>query len=320
MAGNLFARFRDRRQDASRRGFGVFCTSLVLLIGVLIIVSPPRADRATADRPEPTRTNGHHGGRNASRSPSPTPSGSAPDASATPGATATPDGGPDAATLAALQPLMEAGEPIYCGAGTQPLVALTFDDGPGVLTPQAIDLLEQNGMTATFFTVGKLYSEPRFQGLLKEEARLGAVGDHTWDHVPVEGMSTSQLAAQIERTRTAAEAESGGPVFLFRPPLGRHDEAVDSYVHSLGMLEVLWSLDSQDSQGATAEEIYQNVRDRLSPGDIVLLHDNRGTTEAALPMIVDLVKQLGYRTVTVPRLLALDPPTPQQLRQHTCPA
>jgi peptidoglycan/xylan/chitin deacetylase (PgdA/CDA1 family) len=314
MAGNLFARLRDRRPGGSRRGFGAFCASLVLLIGVLIIVSPPRADRATADRPEPTRTHGHHGGHNASRSPSPTTSGPTPDASATP------DGGPDAATLAALQPLIEAGEPIYCGAGTQPLVALTFDDGPGVLTQQAIDLLKQNGMTATFFTVGKLYSEPRFQGLLKEEARLGAVGDHTWDHVPVEGMSTSQLAAQIERTRAAAETDSGRPVFLFRPPLGRHDEAVDSYVHSLGMLEVLWSLDSRDSQGATAEEIYKNVRDNLSPGDIVLLHDNRGTTEAALPMIVDLVKQLGYRTVTVPQLLSLDPPTPQQLRQHSCPA
>ena len=188
-----------------------------------------------------------------------------------------------------------------------------------MLTQQAIDLLKQNGMTATFFTVGKLYSEPRFQGLLKEEARLGAVGDHTWDHVPVVGMSTSQLAAQIERTRKAAEADSGSPVFLFRPPLGQHDATVDSYVRSLGMLEILWSVDSRDSQGATAEEIYQNVRDHLSPGDIVLLHDNRGTTEAALPMIFDLIKRLGYRTVTVPQLLTLDPPKPQQLRQHSCP-
>ena len=109
-------------------------------------------------------------------------------------------------------------------------------------------------------------------------------------------------------------------MFLFRPPLGRHDGVVDAYVRSLGMLEVLWSLDSQDSQGATADEIYRNVRDHLSPGDIVLLHDNRGTTEAALPLIIDLIKQLGYRTVTVPQLLALDPPTPQQLSQHTCPA
>jgi peptidoglycan/xylan/chitin deacetylase (PgdA/CDA1 family) len=320
MAGNPLARPRGRRPGAPRRGFGVFCASLVLLIGVLILVSPPRADRATADKPEPTQTHGHHGGRNASRSPSSATPRPTPGASATPGATPTPIGGPGASTLAALQPLIEAGEPIYCGAGTQPLVALTFDDGPGVLTRQAIDLLRQNDMTATFFTVGKLYSEPRFQGLLKEEASLGAVGDHTWDHVPVEGMSTTQLAAQIERTRSAAEADSGSPVFLFRPPLGRHDGVVDAYVRSLGMLEVLWSLDSQDSQGATADEIYRNVRDHLSPGDIVLLHDNRGTTEAALPLIIDLIKQLGYRTVTVPQLLALDPPTPQQLSQHTCPA
>ena len=30
-----------------------------------------------------------------------------------------------------FQQLLDAGIPIYCGAGTQPYVALTFDDGPG---------------------------------------------------------------------------------------------------------------------------------------------------------------------------------------------
>jgi peptidoglycan/xylan/chitin deacetylase (PgdA/CDA1 family) len=310
---------RPGRPAASRRSFGAFCACLVLLIAVLILVNPPRAERATAGRPEPRPSHAHRGDRGATASPTPTvPSPTSPTSAAA--APTTPDRGSDASTLAALQPLIEAGEPIYCGAGTQPLVALTFDDGPGVLTQQAIDLLRQHGMTATFFTVGKLYSEPRFRGLLRKEARLGAVGDHTWDHVPVVGMSTGELAEQIERTRTAAERDSGGPVFLFRPPLGRHDAAVDSYVRSLGMLEILWSVDSRDSQGATAEDIYRNVRDALSPGDIVLLHDNRGTTERALPMIIDLIERLGYRTVTVPQLLALDPPTPQQLRQHSCPA
>jgi hypothetical protein len=143
---------RFRRPPASRRSFGAFCASLVMLTAVLILVSPPRTDRATANRPEPTRTHEHHGGGNAHRSPGRTTSGPTPHASATPGATATPDGGSDGSTLVALQSLIEAGEPIYCGAGTQPLVALTFDDGPGVLTQQAIDLLKQNGMTATFFT------------------------------------------------------------------------------------------------------------------------------------------------------------------------
>lgn len=219
-----------------------------------------------------------------------------------------------------LDHLVAAGRPIYCGAGTEPLVALTFDDGPGVLTQQTLDLLEARGMTATFFLAGKLVGEPRFDGLPSQAARLGALGDHTWDHVSVVGLSTSELDAQIARTRRAITTETGERVRLFRPPLGQHDDRSRDYVRSLGMLTILWSVESGDSQGASADRIYGAVRDSLSPGDIVLLHDNRGTTLKALPRILDLVEARGYTTVTVPELLELDPPTNAQLRAGTCPA
>ncbi len=216
--------------------------------------------------------------------------------------------------------MIDAGEPIYCGAGTQPLVALTFDDGPGPFTEQTIDLLRRRGMTATFFEVGKLLGESRFQGLPRMAARLGAVGDHTWDHVSVVGMSRAELDAQIARTRHGIARAAGERVVLFRPPLERHDHRVDAYVRSLGMLQVLWSVDSGDSQQASADRIFRTVRESVSPGDIVLLHENRETTQRALPRILELIERRGYTTVTVPRLLAVDPPTREQLRQHTCPA
>jgi peptidoglycan/xylan/chitin deacetylase (PgdA/CDA1 family) len=305
MAEYFVARPRVAPRRASRRGFAAFCGLLVLLIS-LLIASSLHAGRATAGRvarpaaADQQTSDGRTGGGHDHGATQPKP--------------------PPTGTKTTLQRLIDAGQPIYCGAGTQPLVALTFDDGPGVYTQRTIDLLRQEGMTATFFTVGKLYDEPRFQGLLKQEARLGAVGDHTWDHVPVKGMSTSELAAQIARTRRVAEADSGHRVFLFRPPLGQHDSAVDAYVRSLGMLEIMWSVDSEDSQGAGAGQIFRTVRAHLSPGDIVLLHENRGTTQDALPRILALIARRGYRTVTVPQLLSMDPPTHQQLRQHTCPS
>jgi peptidoglycan/xylan/chitin deacetylase (PgdA/CDA1 family) len=84
------------------------------------------------------------------------------------------------------------------------------------------------------------------------------------------------------------------------------------------MLEILWTIDSEDSQGATADHVYRDVRKSLSAGDIVLLHDNRGTTESALPRILDLIEKRGLTPVTVPELLTQDPPTDRQVRQHTC--
>ncbi len=218
-----------------------------------------------------------------------------------------------------LQRLISAGEPIYCGAGTKPLVALTFDDGPGPYTPETIDALRAAGMTATFFEVGKLLGENAFQGIPRAAARFGAVGDHTWSHVSMDGLSPSQLDAEIGRTRRALTRLTGGRVFMFRPPLGLHDGHVDSYVRSHGMIEILWSIDSQDSMGASADKIFRNVRNGLSAGDIILLHENRGTTQNALPRIIKLIQQRGFQTVTVPGLLAQDPPTTQQLRQHSCP-
>lgn len=219
-------------------------------------------------------------------------------------------------TLAHLASL---GQPIYCGGTSEPLVALTFDDGPGILTPLALHQLKTHHVPATFFLVGKLLLESAFVDTAKREATQGmAFGDHTWDHVQMTGRSAHMYDAEIGRTRRTVERITGQPVDLFRPPYGAHDRSLDAYVQRQGMLEILWTIDSEDSQGATTDQVYRNVARSVSPGDIVLLHDNRGTTEAALPRILALLKRRGLTPVTVPELLTADPPTDQQVRQHTC--
>jgi len=295
-----------------RRGFGAFCALMAFAIAALAITSF-RPGSATAGSAE---------GRTAIASGH----GSSGEDPASDGGTAgIVSGGADAlvgnsggGTAASLQRLVDAGQPIYCGAGTKPLVALTFDDGPGPDTMQTIEDLKAAGMTATFFEVGKLLGEPMFDGIPKAAARFGAIGDHTWDHISMVGLSRTELDAEITRTRRVLQQITGQRVFLFRPPLGQHNATVDTYVRSAGMLQIMWTIDSGDSMGASDDQIYRTVRDRLSPGDIVLLHENRGTTQNALPRIIRLIQREGYRAVTIPQLLAMDPPTPEQLRNHTC--
>jgi peptidoglycan/xylan/chitin deacetylase (PgdA/CDA1 family) len=219
----------------------------------------------------------------------------------------------------ALDRLIHLGQPIYCGGGTEPIVALTFDDGPGILSPLALKQLERHDAPATFFLVGKLIGEPQFDGIVRDEARVGVIGDHTWDHVTMTKGSPREYQQQIARTRSAARRASGQSVRLFRPPFGAHDPALDRWVRAHGMLEVIWSIDTGDSQGASADKIYRTVKKDLSPGDIILLHDNRGTTENALPRILDLLETRGLTPVTVPELLTQDPPSTKQVRHHTCP-
>ena len=297
---HLSARPRARTLPLRPRhkGFPAACVALALGIAVVGLVQP---GRATAGRSTETSASG-------------SPSGVAEPKTGTAGS-ALP---PETAANPTIQRLIRTGEPIYCGAGRKPLVALTFDDGPGPETLETIRALRAAGMTATFFEVGKLLGESMFAGIPRAAARFGAVGDHTWDHVSMLGLDRSALDAEIERTRHALEQLTGHGVFLFRPPLGQHDRTVDTYLRAHGMLEVLWSIDSGDSQGANDDRIYRTVREHLSPGDIVLLHENRGTTQNALARIIDLIRARGYRAVTVPQLLAMDPPTREQLRHNSC--
>jgi peptidoglycan/xylan/chitin deacetylase (PgdA/CDA1 family) len=56
----------------------------------------------------------------------------------------------------------------------------------------------------------------------------------------------------------------------------------------------------------------RNVERGLRPGAIVELHDIHPWTLRALPQILAAIRARGLNAVTVPELLALDPPAPHQ--------
>jgi peptidoglycan/xylan/chitin deacetylase (PgdA/CDA1 family) len=204
------------------------------------------------------------------------------------------------------------GLPVYCGGGKKPYVALTFDDGPGPYTEKTIDLLKNAGAEATFFTVGKKLEY--FEDVPAEELTVGAMGDHTWNHVVMRGATSQQLADEVLATKTALEEAAGSAVRMFRPPYGSHDIGLDQYVQNNGMVEILWSGESGDSAGAPPSVVLANSVNALKPGAIILMHENRGSTLSMLPQILKAVRDKGLTAVTVPYMLANDPPTEAQLR------
>jgi peptidoglycan/xylan/chitin deacetylase (PgdA/CDA1 family) len=219
-----------------------------------------------------------------------------------------------------LDQLISTGYPVMCGGGTKPLVALTFDDGPGPYTQKVVHMLKKQGARATFFIVAKeLVGWPQLADEPKDEATIGAIGDHTYDHIGLVGLSQADLDHQIADAKTLIEEHSGVTVQLFRPPYGQYDAAVDHEVQGLGMLEVLWTVDSGDATGSHWETVLQTVQDGLRPGAIILLHENRAPTLRILPQLLQEIRARGLHTVTVPELLAADPPSDEQLKAGTCP-
>jgi peptidoglycan-N-acetylglucosamine deacetylase len=213
-----------------------------------------------------------------------------------------------------LQRLIRIGLPVYCGGRRGRDVALTFDDGPGVYTPLALRILARAHVRATFFLVGK--SIERFPTLPRLEARLAALGDHTWTHRLLPALPASVIRNEIVRTKTLISRVTGKPVSLFRPPYAARSPTVDQQVRSAGLLDILWDVDSHDwIRGTGWTQIGNTVIAGLKPGAIISMHENHGQTIRALRyLILPAITRLHLHAVTIPQLLQHDPPTLHQLR------
>lgn len=217
-----------------------------------------------------------------------------------------------AAQLVAVRRLAGYGLPIYCAGPGRRLVALTFDDGPGQYTQLALQALSERHLVATFFLVGReVRARP---DSAQREKPYGAFGDHTMTHPFLPALSRGRMVEEIAEGKALVERTVGEPVVMFRPPFAGRSAAVDVTVRRLGMLDVLWTVDSQDWRGIGYQQIERNVIGGLRPGSIVLMHENHAATIRALPAIFAALARSHLQAVTVPQLIDEDPPSISQLR------
>ncbi|MCS6862899.1 MAG: polysaccharide deacetylase family protein [Abditibacteriales bacterium] len=187
----------------------------------------------------------------------------------------------------------------------QPVVALTIDDGPHPLTtPLILETLKQMNVKATFFVVGKMMR--RYPELARRIVEDGhALGNHTENHLRLTELTPAQVAREIERGFEAIDAVQRQPLRLFRPPGGGLNNIVLNYLHKHQIVLALWSLNPGDWSLLEAQPITDYVDKHLQAGDIILLHDGGVGTCQALPHIIRSIRKRGWRTVTVPEMLAM---------------
>jgi peptidoglycan-N-acetylglucosamine deacetylase len=203
--------------------------------------------------------------------------------------------------------------PVYCTGPDGHDLAFTFDDGPGVYTHYAVKKLAHAHEQATFFVVGTASElRPRW---LRRELKVATLGDHTFTHADLQELSPTDVASELESDKRLIERDSGQSVDLFRPPYGAQDRAVNRIASRLGLLDIMWSIDSRDSLGANWAGIIKNVESDLRPGAIILMHENRGQTIRALTTLLPMLHRRHLRSVSLPELFATDPPSPGQIRR-----
>jgi peptidoglycan/xylan/chitin deacetylase (PgdA/CDA1 family) len=217
---------------------------------------------------------------------------------------------------AEIRSLRALGYPLYCGGGKHPDVALTFDDGPTRWTPKLVEALRENGARATFFEIGqKAAAAPR---LVRLEASVGEIGNHSWSHPSLTKLPNAQVVGQLVKAQQAFEAATGRRPMLYRPPFEAHDARVDGIASGLGLLDVLWNVDSGDASGIStppSSKIARNLAERVRPGAIVLLHEDETAPRAigAVEQFLPELRRRGLHAVSVSDLLLLDPPDTDEI-------
>lgn len=180
----------------------------------------------------------------------------------------------------------------------RPMVALTFDDGPGEHTEELLDCLTKNNAKATFFMLGS--NAAAFPDVVKDLKDAGMeLGNHTYDHLDLTTLDSESVTSQIKRTNDAISGAAGVPATVMRPPGGAYNESVQAAV---GMPLIMWSIDTKDWLTKSEDQTYQVTVDNVKDGSIVLMHDiHEWSVKAAIRVIPELVEQ-GYKLVTVSEL------------------
>jgi len=187
-------------------------------------------------------------------------------------------------------------------APEQPTVYLTFDDGPSKLTPQVLDILQKEGIHATFFALGE-EAKARPDLIKRIVAEGHTLGNHTYNHVYNELYSDFQVFwNQIQESETIFDQIAGVRPQLVRAPGGTYTNFDAYYFYLLeqaGYTVVDWNVDSGDSTRAhvPVSEIMHTIKSSPKEHEItLLLHDGAGheSSVEALPQIIQYYKDSGY--------------------------
>jgi peptidoglycan/xylan/chitin deacetylase (PgdA/CDA1 family) len=230
-------------------------------------------------------------------------------------------------------------------------LCLTYDDGPGRETRELGRYLFDEGISATFFVIGRhAESQPELLAQLVAWGHL--VGNHTYSHPGLVALAESggDVVEEIARTDRLLRPHLRNGTTFFRAPYGNWRQKVPGteqdcrtsivadilnrsgrFSHYVGPIN--WDISAADydfwQRGASAHECadaYLKEIDRVGRG-IVLMHDSsedpevqpRNRAYATTQLLVPTLKAQGYRFVSldaVPQVAAVEN---ESGRSHNAP-
>ena len=195
-----------------------------------------------------------------------------------------------------------------CGVRTdEPVVALTFDDGPHPAnTPRLLSVLAEHHAHATFFLVAE--HARQWPSLVDQICAAGhRIGLHGRRHVDLSSVPPWRAAEVIARGKRELEELTGAPVRLFRPPYGTQTPFTYLLARLARMDVVGWSSSPRDFLDLGVARHVSISLAELAPGGIVLLHDGPPSAPerraAVVGALLSAVGERGWAMTDVESLL-----------------
>jgi peptidoglycan/xylan/chitin deacetylase (PgdA/CDA1 family) len=201
------------------------------------------------------------------------------------------------------------------GPGDTGAVALTFHgQGDPKLVEPLLTEAERVGARLTVLAVGSwLDAYPDMALRVLDGGH--ELGNHTQNHLDICHMPKEQAKAEITGCADRLRRLAGGPGRWFRPSRARYaTPLVLRLAQEAGYPHVLsYDVDSLDYTDPGPDEVRENVLAGASAGSVVSLHLGHAGTVAALPALLEDLRERGLKPVTASELLGLpreSAPTP----------
>lgn len=182
-------------------------------------------------------------------------------------------------------------------AVTNPMIALSFDDGPDPInTPHVLDILDAEGVKATFFLTGaNAWDNQAIVQRIHDEGHT--IGNHSYSHADFSTLNYTDAFNEILGTNQIIEGITGVAPTLFRYPYGISSTAGDLAIANLYMGSgIKWHWEHYPSDAyndstpfvgdwehgnttrAMADYVIGNAEDQA----IILLHDGGDASGSGL--------------------------------------
>jgi peptidoglycan-N-acetylglucosamine deacetylase len=186
------------------------------------------------------------------------------------------------------------------------VVALTFDDAPSPYSDEVLNILSAKQVKATFYVIGRELEKYPDEGVRIAEAGH-ELGNHSYTHERFLLKSISFIDDELQRTNERIRATGYMGTITFRPPYGKKLFTLPWYLSKHGITTVTWDVEP-DTFGTDTDFLVQYTLDHVQSGSIILLHPFCVSCQAdrdAMPLIINGLKDKGFRFVTVRELLDL---------------